>query len=77
MKERKSRLIQAVRAARAEIHARVREQLADETKTYQQIADSAGCSLATVQRLAQFDGITRPVGPRPKSLALGVSDGNK
>jgi DNA invertase Pin-like site-specific DNA recombinase len=76
MTEGKSRLIQAVRAVRRKIHADVRAQLADETKTYQQIADSVGCSLATVQRIAQMDGITRPVGPRPKSSTLEVNNGN-
>ena len=76
MKDGKSRLIQAVRSVRNEIYTAVREQLADETKTYQQIADSVGCSLATVQRIAQMDGITRPVGPRPKSSTLEVNNGN-
>ena len=77
MKNGKSKLVQAVRAIRNEIYAAVREQLADESRTYQQIADSVGCSLATVQRLAQCDGITRPVGPRPKSSTVGVSDGTE
>ena len=72
MKNGKSKLIQAVRAVRDVIHAAVREQLANEARTYQQIADSVGCSLATVQRIAQIDGITRPVGPKPKSSDLQV-----
>jgi DNA invertase Pin-like site-specific DNA recombinase len=76
MQEGKSLLIQAVRAARKQIHSVVREQLADETMTYQQIADAAGCSVATVQRLAQMDGISRPVGPRPKSATTEVSNGD-
>jgi DNA invertase Pin-like site-specific DNA recombinase len=76
MQEGKSRLVQAVRAVRRKIHADVRAQLADEAKTYQQIADAAGCSVATVQRIAQMDGISRPVGPRPKSVTAEVSNGD-
>jgi uncharacterized protein YdbL (DUF1318 family) len=74
MKDGKSRLIQVVRAVRAEIYAAVRAQLSDECRTYQQVADSVGVSLATVQRIAQQDGITRPVGPRPKGPAVEVCD---
>ena len=61
----KSRLLQAVRAVRDEIYATVRLQLADEARTYQQIADENGISVATVQRIAERAGITRQVGPRP------------
>ena len=75
MKNGKSKLLQAVRAVRNEIYTAVREQLADETKTYQQIADSIGCSLATVQRIAQMDGITRPVGPRSKTVQEKENNG--
>jgi DNA invertase Pin-like site-specific DNA recombinase len=75
MSDGKSKLLQAVRAVRNEIYAAVREQLADDGKTYQQIADSVGCSLATVQRIAQRDGVTRTVGPRPKSSTSEVSNG--
>ena len=77
MQEVKSKLLQDVQVVRRKIYADVREQLADEGRTYQQIADSVGCSLATVQRLAQTEHISRPVGPRPKSSAMGVSDGKK
>jgi DNA invertase Pin-like site-specific DNA recombinase len=77
MKDGKSRLIQAVRAVRDVIYEAVREQLADEGRTYQQIADSLGISLATVQRLAQLDGISRRVGPKPKLTSTEVSDGNQ
>ena len=45
MQEGKSRLVQAVRAARRKVHADVRALLADETKTYQQFADAVGVSL--------------------------------
>jgi hypothetical protein len=69
MSDGKSKLLQAVRAVRNEIYAAVREQLADDGKTYQQIADSVGCSLATVQRIAQRDGVTRTVGPRPRTAS--------
>lgn len=75
MKNGKSKLIQAVRAVRDVIYEAVREQLADEGRTYQQIADSIGCSSATVQRVAQMDGISRPVGPKPKSAATEANDG--
>jgi DNA invertase Pin-like site-specific DNA recombinase len=77
MKDGKSKLLQAVRAVRNEIYAAVREQLADERRTYQQIADSVGCSLATIQRVAQMDGITRPVGPRVKSSLEVAPDGER
>jgi hypothetical protein len=76
MKEGKSILIQAVRDVRDVIYAAVREQLGDANRTYQQIADSVGCSLATVQRIAQTDGITRPVGPKPKSSNSEVCNGD-
>jgi DNA invertase Pin-like site-specific DNA recombinase len=69
MKDGTSRLIRAVRAVRDEIYTLVREQVADEGKTYQQVADAVGVSLATVQRIAQRDGITRPVGPRPRTAS--------
>jgi hypothetical protein len=77
MKEGKSKLLEAVQVVRRKIYADVRAQLADESKTYQQAADFAGCSLATVQRIAHMDGISRPVGPRPKSTTVGVTDENK
>lgn len=76
MKKETSILIQAIRDVRDVIYSSVREQLADEGLTYQQIADFAGCSLSTVQRIAQIDGITRPVGPRPKASTSEVSNGN-
>jgi hypothetical protein len=76
MQEGKSKLLQAVQVVRRKIYADVRAQLADSSRTYQQIADSAGCSLATVQRLAQMDGISRPVGPRPQSSSSEANNGN-
>lgn len=76
MQEGKSRLIQAIRAVRDVIYTAVREQLADEGRTYQQIASSVGCSLATVQRIAGSLGISRPVGPRPKSSTSEVANGD-
>lgn len=72
----KSQLLRAARAVRDVIYAAVREQLTDEGRTYQQIADSVGISLATVQRLAQMDGISRPVGPRPKPPTSEANNGN-
>jgi uncharacterized protein YerC len=71
MKNETSTLIQAVRDVRDVIYAAVREQLSDESRTYATIADSVGISLASVQRIAQRDGITRPVGPRPQSSVSG------
>lgn len=76
MKDGKSKLIEAVRNVRAEIYKAVRAELADDGRTYQRIADSVGCSLATVQRVAQMDGISRPVGPRRKSSTSEVSHGD-
>ena len=73
MKKDKSRMLQALRAVRDEIYASVRLQLSDERLTYQQIADANGISLATVQRVAERSGISRPVGPRPRASA--VSEG--
>lgn len=70
MKKNKSRLLQALRDVRNEIYASVRLQLSDEHRTYQQIADSNGVSLATVQRIAERSGISRPVGPRPRLSAV-------
>lgn len=77
MKDGESRLIQAARRVRAEIYKAVEAELADDTRTYQQIADSVCVSLATVQRVAGSLGITRPVGPRPKPSTVEVSDGNE
>jgi hypothetical protein len=77
MKERKSILIEAVRDVRALIYTAVREQFGDENRTYQQIANHAGCSVATVQRIAQTDGITRQVGPRRKSATSEANDGDQ
>jgi len=76
MQDGTSTLIQAVRAVRDVIYTAVRDQLADESRTYQQIADSVGCSIATIQRIAQMEKITRPVGPKPRSTATEANDGN-
>ena len=59
MQNGKSRLIQAVKALREEIYGKVREQLADETRTYREVAEANLVSVATVQRLAQQLGIER------------------
>lgn len=72
MKKDKSKMLQALRAVRDEIYASVRLQLSDENLTYSQIADDNGISLATVQRVAERSGISRPVGPRPRSKGTGV-----
>lgn len=76
MKNKKSTMMRAIRSVRDIIYGAVAEQLADEGRTYQQIADSVGCSLATVQRVAQSKGISRPVGPKPRTTAMEANDGN-
>lgn len=67
MQNGKSRLIQAVKALREEIYGKVREQLADETRTYREVAEANFISIATVQRIAHSAGIERQVGPRPRA----------
>lgn len=77
MRNRKSQLIQAVRAVRDEIYEAVKAELLDDTRTYQTIAEANCISVATVQRIAGSLGISRQVGPRPKSGSEGfeASDG--
>lgn len=77
MTKGKSKLLEAARRVRAEIYKTVEAELANDTRTYQSIADANCISLATVQRVAGNLGISRPVGPRPKSSAVEVSDGNE
>ena len=72
MKKDKSKMLQALRAVRDEIYAAVRLQLSDENLTYSQIADANGISLASVQREAEWCGISRQVGPRPRPKGTGV-----
>ena len=76
MQEGKSKLIEAVRNVRAEIYEAVRAELSDETRTYQTIAEENGISVATVQRIAGSLGISRPVGPKPKSSTTEVNNGD-
>jgi DNA invertase Pin-like site-specific DNA recombinase len=77
-----SQLIQAIREVREQLYASIKEQLKDETRTYKEIAEANGISMATVQRVAERCGISRPVGPRPyKRLehdhgAENISSGN-
>jgi len=77
MRDGKSRLIQAARRVRDEIYSAVKAELLDETRTYQMIAEANCISVATVQRIAGSFGISRPVGPRPKSVTTEVSNGDK
>jgi transposase-like protein len=70
----KSKLLQAQRAVRDEIFATVKVQLADENLTYREIAEVNGLSVATVQRVAERSGISRPVGPRPRLAVSEVED---
>lgn len=76
MRNGKSVLIEAVKALREEIHGKVREQLADESRTYREVAEANGLSIATIQRIATSAGIVRQVGPRPKSSTSEASHGN-
>ena len=68
MKQVKSKLLETLRAVRNELYAAVQRELADETRTYKDIAAANGISLATVQRVAERSGISRPVGPRPQTV---------
>lgn len=76
MRDGKSKLLQAARRVRDEIYSAVKAKLQDDTRTYQTIADANSISVATVQRVAGSLGISRPVGPRPKSATTEVSHGN-
>ena len=77
MKQVKSKLLETLRAVRNELYAAVQRELADETRTYKDIAAANGISLATVQRVAERSGISRPVGPRPRPRGNAVSEGEK
>ena len=77
MKQVKSKLLETLRAVRNELYAAVQRELADETRTYKDIAAANGISLATVQRVAERSGISRPVGPRPRPRGDAVSEGEK
>jgi DNA invertase Pin-like site-specific DNA recombinase len=73
----KSKLLEAARRVRDEIYSAVKAELQDESRTYQMIAEANSISVATVQRIAGSLGITRPVGPRPKSVTAEASHGNE
>jgi len=60
-------LLDASRRVRDEIYSAVKVELQDESRTYQTIAEANSISVATVQRIAGSLGISRPVGPRPRS----------
>jgi DNA invertase Pin-like site-specific DNA recombinase len=77
MQDGKSKLLQAARRVRDEIYSAVKAELQDDTRTYQMIAEANSISVATVQRIAGSLGITRPVGPRPRSSSVGVCHGEK
>lgn len=76
MRDGKSKLLQAARRVRDEIYSSVKADLQDDTRTYQMIAEANCISVATVQRIAGSLGISRPVGPRPKSATTEVAHGN-
>lgn len=67
MKSNKSKLLETLRAVRNELYSAVQRELADESRTYKDIATANGISLATVQRVAERSGISRRVGPRPRA----------
>ena len=67
MRKTKSRLLEAIRTLRANFYASVETELSNENRTYRENADAHGISLATVQRIAERSGVSRPVGPRSKS----------
>jgi hypothetical protein len=73
----KSKLLEAARRVRDEIYNIVRVELQDDTRTYQAIAEANCISVATVQRIAGSLGISRPVGPRPKSATTEGSHGEE
>jgi hypothetical protein len=75
MKDGKSKLLQAARRVRGEIYNAVKAELVDDTRTYREVAEANCISLATVQRIAGSLGISRQVGPRPKSPASEVRNG--
>ncbi len=72
----KSKLLDAARRVRDEIYSAVKVELRDESRTYQMIAEANSISVATVQRIAGSLGISRPVGPRPRSSTSEVTNGN-
>jgi hypothetical protein len=76
MKQKKSKLLETLRAVRNELYTAVQRELADETRTYKDIATANGISLATVQRMAERSGISRPVGPRPRAAADSKGENN-
>jgi DNA invertase Pin-like site-specific DNA recombinase len=76
MRDGKSKLLQAARRVRDEIYSTVKAELLDETRTYQMIAEANSISVATVQKIAGSLGISRPVGPRPKSATMEASHEN-
>ena len=80
MKESKSKLLQAARRVRAEIYKTVEAELLNDgganPRTYREVANANCISVATVQRIASILGVSRPVGPRPKSSTSEVNHGN-
>jgi hypothetical protein len=79
MTNEKSKLLQAVRRVRDEIHRAIKEELLDDSRTYKSIADANCISVATVQRISSSLGLSRQVGPRPQGRSNGqeVKNGNE
>ncbi len=76
MRDCKSKLLEAAHRVRDEIYSALKTELQDDTRTYQMIAEANSISIATVQKIAGSLGISRPVGPRPKSVNTEVSNEN-
>jgi len=72
MKKGKSKLLETLRVVRNELYSAVQRELADETRTYKDIAAANGVSVATIQRIAERSGISRQVGPRPRPKGTAV-----
>jgi DNA invertase Pin-like site-specific DNA recombinase len=81
MQDGKSKLLEAVRRVRDEIYNAVKAELLEDgganPRTYREVANANCISVATVQRIAGSLGISRQVGPRPKSATSEVSNGNE
>jgi len=65
--ETKSKLQAALKAVRETTYAQIKADIeAHPEMTYREIGHQYGCSECTVMRVAQPNGIARPVGPGPQ-----------
>jgi hypothetical protein len=66
--ETKSKLQATLKAVRETIYAQIKADIESHPEmTYREIGHQYGCSECTVMRVAQRNGISRPVGPRPQA----------